>query len=295
MAVRDVEQYWRDLIRGGDTDHVEEVGHPDMGREFNRHAYDVRLRAIERALTSPDVRVALGGARVFEAAYGVGFYLKYWGRKGAAHVTGVDISESAHESVSKRFPSHDLRLGDLSKMTEWADWASLQRSFDLVTAIDVLYHVVNDDAAERAVAALATLVRPGGYFLFTEKFTGLDHVDREQDIVTRRPLAWYRTILKRDDLVEASVSPMFWCMDPPVDYGGEHRLSQVLARGVWIGMRAALKYWRRNSTSQNIIGTLTGRLGGAVDNLVVPRLSVTPNLAVAIFRKSSAVERSAGT
>ena len=43
-------RYWTNLVVGADPEDVDEVGHPDMGREFNLRAYRLRLQALIRAL-----------------------------------------------------------------------------------------------------------------------------------------------------------------------------------------------------------------------------------------------------
>src|SRR3954452_16360113 len=118
----DVQAYWQSLVQPTSSESVELVGHPDMGRAFNQRAYAVRLRAVLAAL---DAAGWHSRSRVFEAAYGVGFYLNHWLRLGCTEVSGVDISEAAWKEARRNFPNYDLRCGDLSRISAWSDWAKL--------------------------------------------------------------------------------------------------------------------------------------------------------------------------
>lgn len=271
-------------MEGGSPDDVDQVGICDMGRGFNGVAYRLRLEALERALLQAGVRPR--GARVFEAAYGVGFYLRFWQRQDAAAVAGVDLSPRARENAARQFPGYDLRAGDLARIHEWDDWAPLEGSFDVVTAIDVLYHLVRDEAAGRAVRNLGRLVRPGGVLVFTDKPVGLHAPYAECDIVTRRPLEWYDRVLAPAGLVRERVAPVFWCMDPPAHHA--RSLSGRMAYLGWGTMRAATKFWPRNSPVQVGIGRAVGTVGALVDRAVLPRLSGMPNLAIATYRRPAA-------
>lgn len=281
ISVYDPLAYWSGLVAGADSSHVEQVGHSDMGRAFNRLAYRLRLRAVSEAMGRSN---SMPPASVFEAAFGVGFYLDYWRRLGVDRVAGADLSDRAVENVRRRFPAYDLRVGDLASIHRWSDWACLAASFGVVTAIDVLYHIVDDDAARQAVVNLGRLTAPGGIFLLTEKFPKGAEPVRETLIVRRRSVAWYEATLRDLGFALERVVPAFWCMDPPIFNGG-HRRSAIAAYLVWGAMRACIKFWPRAGI-QNVFGGMAGRIGWAVDSLVVPRLSETPNLTVAVFRKT---------
>lgn len=277
--------YWSGLVVGGDTAAVDEVGHPDMGRAFNLAAYRLRLNALVRALRALSTS---GGSsektRVFEGGYGVGYYLRFWNKLGYRHVSGVDLSPQACENARRLFPDFDLRASNLAQIDQWPDWPKLVSQFDIVTAIDVIYHILDEQAAASAVRNLSQLVAPGGALLITEKFPVERESVRETRHVVRRSIDWYSRELEPSGLVLAGRIPVFWCMDPPVFYG-KHRLSARLARLAWIAMRASVKFWPRNSRIQNTLGSLAGAFGATVDRMVLARAGETPNLTLAVFRR----------
>jgi len=281
MEAFELKRYWTNHVVGADPEDVDEVGHADMGREFNLRAYGLRLRALIRALQSAG---CYPPASVFEAAFGVGFYLRLWKTLDSKRVSGIDLSTSACENARRSFPEFDLREGNLVEFNQWTDWSALVSSFDVVTAIDVLYHITDSQAALRAVENLAQLVAPNGILLLTDKFPNTSQPLKETSLVVRRPISWYTGLLKRRGLVIEQALPVFWCMDGPVFYTSAS-LSATSAYTLWAFMRAAIKFWPRNSRVQNFLGRWLGLLGYAVDSALVPRLTTTPNLTIATYRR----------
>jgi hypothetical protein len=273
--------YWGGVVSGGDDRAVDQVGHPEMGRAFNLAAYRLRRMAVLAALSAAG-RLS-PPPRLFEAGYGVGFYLSCWQALGYSSVAGIDISKAAWCNVSHRYPECDLRWGDIAQLDASADWHSLEGSFDVVTAIDVLYHVVDEDSARRALVNLASLLHRDGVLLLTDKLPSSTRPIRETHHVVRRPLTWYECVLQPYGLEVEAIRPVFWCMDPPTFSAG-HRLSAALAYSLWATMRLLVRYLPRNSRPQNAIGGLVGGAGGLVDNAVLRFAGLTPNLSVVTFR-----------
>lgn len=282
MTDFDPDRYWRELVRGASPEDLHEVGHPDMGAGFNRVAYTLRREAVDRALQQT---CGFPLRSVFEGAVGVGFYQSYWAQRGASRIAGVDLSPRAVDALRQRHPTHDLRAGDLAYITHWSDFSELERSFDLVTAIDVLYHIIDDTRCEAALTALARLTRPGGHLLLTDKFPRKPERVRETPHVVRRSLGWFEHRLAGLGFRVAAEVPMFWCMDPPVFTRG-HATSARAAWMLWAGMRFATKYWPRGSLAQRWAGTAAATFGSAVDHSVLPHLQDVPNLTVAVFRRT---------
>ncbi len=225
-------------------------------------------------------------ATIFECAFGTGFYLAYWRRRDCRTVMGVDLSPATVANNRRRFPEYDLRADDVARLAAWADWGDLQRRFNLVTAIDVVYHIVDEEPVERALSNLADLVAAGGILLVTEKFPAGDSAVREQRHVVRRPLGWYRRLLGARGLVLERTRPVFCCMDPPIRFGGQ-RWTARAAYCAWASMRLAIKFWPQNSMVQNVVGAGIGWTGAFVDRRIVRRLRRVPNLTIAVFRRRS--------
>lgn len=130
------------------------------GVQLNRYPWDAVVRFV-RANRPPDR--APSDVGVVEVGCGAGSNLWFAAREGFA-VAGIDGSESAIAYARRRFDEDglvgDLRIGDFTELP-WPD-----ASFDL--AIDrAALTCCGRTAAERAVAELRRVLRPGGRLLFT--------------------------------------------------------------------------------------------------------------------------------
>jgi SAM-dependent methyltransferase len=99
------------------------------------------------------------------AGHWVGFYRD---ALDAGSVVGVEISTPAVEGLRERFDGAEgVEFVDADVS---APGFSLERTFDVVNAVGVLYHVVDDDAWRRAVANLGAHLAPGGALVVGEDF-----------------------------------------------------------------------------------------------------------------------------
>lgn len=97
------------------------------------------------------------------AGHWIGFYRQVLQ---AQHVTGIDLSETACAELRRKFPDEtvDIRTADISTAGFQAG------SYDIINAIGVMFHIVDDRAWERAIGNLASALAPGGVFLVGGQF-----------------------------------------------------------------------------------------------------------------------------
>lgn len=165
-AVAEVERfdpaaYWRDrLTRRPDLTGTGTAGY---AVEWQRWLYRGKLRAIRRLFSRQGLRVE--GAAVLDLGCGTGFFEDVWERWGARRADGIDLVPEMVERLQRAHPSRHYVCADLARTPEAVDVLPLA---DLVTAIDVLYHVVDDRTALETLRALLRRLRPGGWFLFSD-------------------------------------------------------------------------------------------------------------------------------
>jgi SAM-dependent methyltransferase len=92
---------------------------------------------------------SLQGKAVLDVACGLGTWLELLHARGA-RVSGIDISERAIASCSRRFPDGDFRVG-VAESLPFADG-----SFALVTCMGSLEHFLDKPAALREMLRVAT-------------------------------------------------------------------------------------------------------------------------------------------
>ena len=94
-------------------------------------------------------------ARILDAGCGSGRMLQELAGYGA--VSGIELDEDAAELAASRGHG-EVRVGRLEELP-WAD-----RSFDLITSLDVVEHTPDD---RRALVELRRVSKPGGWLLLT--------------------------------------------------------------------------------------------------------------------------------
>ena len=184
------------------------VGCEGIGVPFNAWMYRVR-RHVFRRVVGP-LLPRPGTAAVLDVASGFGFYVERWRELGVTDVTASDAAPTALAELRRRHPDVPAVALDVT-----AETSGLRgRRFDAISAFDVLFHIVDDEAYGRAIANLASLLRPGGLLVLSENFR-LDvpkavsptQVDRtEADIVGLLRATGLEPVLRRR---------MFWLMNEP--------------------------------------------------------------------------------
>ena len=185
------------------------VGNTCLARSYIQWLYKVRRAVFLRLLSS--LRIDVRAAQVFDVGSGTGFYLELWREMGASGVTGCDLTEIAVDRLRSALPwARTLRLDISAPLPE----SELGR-YDVVSAFDVLFHIVEQERYEQAIRNASDLLRPGGFFLFSDlmprnKPGQLEHV-------AWRPLEEVTALLARTGFEVVCRVPMFVVMEEPLD------------------------------------------------------------------------------
>jgi len=129
---------------------------------FNRWAYRAKRRTFRRM-----VRSWFGSAppgRVLDVGSGTGFYVEQWRALGARSITATDLTGAALASLRERFPEIEVARLDIGEVLE----SDRSGTVDAVSAMDVLYHIVDDARYRRAFANMFALLKPGGLLVFSD-------------------------------------------------------------------------------------------------------------------------------
>ena len=274
--------YWEALIaeKGG----LEAVGHAGMGA-YNSVAYRVRLRALKKMLEEHSNNLA--ASRVFEAGFGVGFYTGWFEKQGVRALTGLDISSTAVEQARRLFPQYEFMQGDLAG-SAW----DFGRNYDLVTAIDVLYHIVDDEKWELVLKRLCSLVASQGKLVITDKFP---KGSPRQDCVhvRRRPLRSYEPVLNGEGFEVVRVSPIFVFMDGPITTGVKSTLGFVSAIQ-WRIIQGVLRRISRWPKIRDIVGAGTAWIQYPLELAALSLIGRSPNLEMLLAEKRHAASPLSG-
>ena len=123
--------------------------------------------------------IGVRGASVFDVGTGAGHWLDFYLELGASRCVGVDVSERSVAHVRERYADDltvEVHQGLFQEVLEESE-----ARYDIVNAIGVLFHVVDDDEWDRGTAAIADCLRPGGHLVVGGHFGLFDNVDVQFD------------------------------------------------------------------------------------------------------------------
>ena len=215
--------YWESRLREHYS--LAGVGYLRLGRRFNQWMYKIRGEVFDRVVQGLDSGWA--GASVLDVGAGTGFYVDRWKRLGA-RVTGLDLTEVAVDELSRCFPGNRFVRADIGGPLDQVPLRPA--SFDAVSAFDVLFHIVDDAAYTRAFQNIASLLKPGGWFLWSDNFLKTD--TKRIAHQASRPLRESVRLVEAAGLEVVTRVPMFVLMNYPADTRSR------LARWGWTTMVA---------------------------------------------------------
>jgi trans-aconitate methyltransferase len=180
MPPFDQAEYWRSRHRRlrGDP---RSVGNLGSSLEESERSQAVVQRTVKEA-----ARMLKPARSVLDLGCGYGRVSRSFTDEGYEYL-GVDVSEDAVEAARRANPSAKFVVSDLSA------W-SPDRRFDVVVALYVLVHFVDDDIWRRLLEKIFGWLRDGGVILLADVFP--DSRASPVAHVVNRPIAEYRPILQ---------------------------------------------------------------------------------------------------
>lgn len=262
FSVRD---YWESRLRASCD--LEGVGYRRLGRQYNRWMYRVRARVFARLTAG--LPVDLGSAAVLDVGSGTGFYVEQWHRLGVRHVTGLDITDAAVEALRQRFPADTFVREDVGR--DWSAGSALGHAgYHVVSAMDVLFHLVDDADYARAFRNLASVLRPGGWFLWSDNF--LRHGTERVRHQASRPLAESERLVRQAGFEIVRRAPMFVLMNYPADSRGR------VARWAWTAMVAP-------AAVAEPLGWMVGAALAPLDSWLTSWMRESPTTEIMVCRR----------
>jgi len=189
-------KYWEERL--GKNFSLSTAGHQGFSERYNSYMYRLKERALEKALRCYGISVE--GRSVLDVGCGSGFFVDYYLRNKAA-VTGIDITDISVRILGAKFPSCIFFRADIS-----APDIRLKETFSIVNAFDVFYHIVDDDAFERAIENIGARCKHNSWVLLTDTF---DPEKSAGEHVRYRDLGTYRTAFSKAGIDIIGIVPVF--------------------------------------------------------------------------------------
>jgi 2-polyprenyl-3-methyl-5-hydroxy-6-metoxy-1,4-benzoquinol methylase len=161
-------EYWESYYKTADNLTDEATITPDEAEKLSStyHYNQVENRIIEGL--SGEIE-DLEECKALDIGSGAGHWVNFWHTLGVERATGLEISEVAVEKLKDKFEDKqniEIRRGDIGSK----GLGDKNNSFELVSAIGVLFHLVDDDRWERAIENISSYTRKGGFVFIGGEF-----------------------------------------------------------------------------------------------------------------------------
>jgi ubiquinone/menaquinone biosynthesis C-methylase UbiE len=265
----DPEFYWEKRL--SERLDITSVGHAGLGRIYNSWLYKARFQALRQILRSSGIGVT--GSSVVELGVGSGAWIPFWQSYKPASLTGVDITSTSVKTLAARYPQFEFVQSDLG-----VPLPLMQHHFDIVTAFDVLFHIVSDASFSQAIANMGTLAKVNGWIIIGDSFCAQPWGPYYHEY--HRSYEHYVRELQMAGLTLVHIQPVFFTMTTTVC--PNHKALDSLTRlSLWCVSKIAA---RRSLEPLNHIWGLSLYL---VDSLLAQVCKDGPSLKLLIARKAS--------
>jgi len=230
----DPQDHWSRLHARGDLSSVGQSGLPADLNAWLYRALERRVRWFVRRH-----RLLDGVASAFDVGAGTGYWVRVWHELGAPRVDGCDLVPAAVDRLNRTFGPRGDRF--VASDIGAADAGLPAEPYDLVSVMNVLLHLTDDDAFGRALGNLAGLVAPGGGLLLVEPIL-LDPAYERPPTATQtsraRGLAAYRDPLLAAGLELVELRGAVAMANNPIEAGSRAAYDRYLRWWRWVARRA---------------------------------------------------------
>lgn len=260
------DDFWQNRLTK--VEGLEGVGYTKLGKPFNIWGYKVRQQAFYNIINP--LKYNFNNAEVLDIGSGTGFYIAIWNALHAKKVTGIDITEVAVENLKTKFPEHhfmQLDIGDdLGKIK------STLGNKDFISAMDVLFHIVDDTRFNRAVHNIASLLKPGGYFVYSDNFLNSETIRTKHQVSHSKK--YLMDLFEEAGLELVDHKPFMILSNYPIDSKNK------ILHAYW--------YLLENSTALlKPLGHLYGALLYPIEKFLLKKVKDSPSSEIVLLRKKN--------
>ena len=260
----DVKDYWEKRLEQNWGLHG--VGYLGYGIYYNQWMYRVRRRVfINHAMA---LKLNFGDLKVLDIGSGTGFYLNLWKTLGVKSIFGSDISDSSVKRLKKLYPEFSIVQLDIGGPLEEQNFS--KRRFNIITAFDVLFHIVDDNKFRNAIFNISRSLVSDGYFIFSDNFLHGKTIRSTHQV--SRSIEEIDSVLKEAGFQIIKRVPMFILMNAPIDTTSSYPLP------LWRLLMLPVHVF-------NLLGFLYGFILFPLEILLTRVLKESPSTEMMICRK----------
>jgi 2-polyprenyl-3-methyl-5-hydroxy-6-metoxy-1,4-benzoquinol methylase len=265
VGVSGTKEYWEGRLKN--TYDLHGTGFIGLGRHYNSWMYKIRREVVLRKLKS--LPIDFTKVSVLDIGSGVGFFIDIWKELGA-RVIGTDLTDVAVKNLKLKYPTDEFYTFDIGDDLN----ESLEnRKFDIVSAFDVLFHIVDDNRYEKSIKNIHSVLRPHGLFIFSDNFLHGEVVKSTYQV--SRQLSTIENILAQNEFEIIDRCPMFYLMSTPID------TTSPVAKLWWRFIKSILARYG------DVAGLLVGGILYPLESILIRVMKESPTTEMMICRQHS--------
>ena len=266
----DPKEYWSRRLEN--RFNLRGAGSGCFDEQYNEWMYKMRKRVLDRIILM--YKIDVSSVRILDIGCGTGFYVDIWRHKGARYLTGIDIAGISVSKLKTRYPQFDFFEADIASPSLINCLRLNQKKFDVVTAFDVLFHIVDDNKFEQAIKNISMLCSTNGFILITDIFPHKKPYTIHHQ--KSRLLQDYIRILLNNDIKIINRLPVHYLLNAPLDISSE--LLQKILLHFW---------WQRFVVNVERKTHLLGPLFYLLDLVLTKSLKESPSTEMIVCKKVS--------
>jgi SAM-dependent methyltransferase len=247
----DPQRYWEQRLLAHPD--ITGVGYLGRSPKFVEYQYRSRMDQVELILRHYGL-TDLAGHSVLDIGSGTGIWLNFWHQHGASCVVGLDFAQPSIDRLRKRFPNDLIVPCDVSVAP--LPLPDTMR-YDVISAFDVLLHIVDPNSFRRAIENLAHHCTPGGWLIISDPILqDLGYIPARSHSVHNkvRSISEYRDVLALYGFAIDSIQPATVLLNNPLE--APNRLV-FTALAVWWKTTAL---WGSSKILTDLVGPIASKL-----------------------------------
>ncbi len=257
----DSKQYWEQRLR--EHYDLSGVGYLSLGSSYNGWLYKIRKYIFNKYAKS--LTAMTDSISVLDIGSGTGFYIDRWKESGVSRISGADLTEVAVKQLRAKYPDTGFYQLDIG-----CDQINGIGNYDIVSAFDVLFHIVDDRRFKSSIRNIYSLLNPGGYFIFSDNF--LHSRELRLSHQANRSLEDIEEILQTAGFEVVMRKPMFVVMNAPID------MSNRVIPLAWRAMAKVISL-------TDIFGFIAGAVLYPIELILLSLVKESPSTEIMICRK----------
>ncbi len=222
-----ISDYWENRLEENFGLHG--TGYIGLGKKYNNFLYRVRKYVFLHKMKSMNNNFS--NLDVLDIGCGTGFYIELWNKLNTRTISGIDITNVAVNNLKNKYPDKTFYRVDISNKH---DIENLDiKKYDIISAFDMLFHIVDDKKYDMAIKNIYSLLKPNGIFIFSDNFI---HGPTERSTYqVSRSITHIEKTLTENGFKILQRCPMFVLMNTPID------TTRTISKKMWKVLSLALQ------------------------------------------------------